>query len=313
MTKAIEILNQDTQEITLTPDIFERFIKYVDVKPASLKTYKKAIKNYYSFLNERGLVDNQTRQTVLAYRDYLRENYSSSTVNLYISAVRQFYSWLNVETNGAVADLAKGIKGAKTTRGFKKDYLTSSQVVSVMSVIDTDSLQGLRDFALMYLLFTGGLRTIEVVRANIEDLQTQGGKSMLYVQGKGKDDKGDYIVIVPECENAIRAYLTSREEKDLTAPLFASCSNNSNGNRLTTRSISRIVKDYLKEVGLNSDRLTAHSTRHTAATLALLGGSSLQEVQQFLRHSSITTTQIYSHNLNALNNTAALNIAAQIG
>lgn len=313
MTKAIEILNQDTQEITLTPDVFERFIKYVDVKPASLRTYKKAIKNYYSFLNERDLVDKQTRQTVLAYRDYLRENYSSSTVNLYISAVRQFYSWLNVETNGAVADLAKDIKGAKTTRGFKKDYLTSSQVVNVMSVIDTDSLQGLRDFALMYLLFTGGLRTIEVVRANIEDLQTQGGKSVLYVQGKGKDDKGDYIVIVPECENAIRAYLTSREEKDLAAPLFASCSNNSNGKRLTTRSISRIVKDYLKEVGLNSDRLTAHSTRHTAATLALLGGSSLQEVQQFLRHSSITTTQIYSHNLNALNNTAALNIAAQIG
>lgn len=313
MREALQVVETNTNELTLTPNIFERFIQYVDVKPASLRTYKKAIKNYYAYLLERDLVSVQSRQVVLDYRDYLRATYSSSTVNLYISAVRQFYAWLSVETNGQVQDLAKGIKGAKNSKGFKKDYLTSSQVVDVMSVIDRSTLQGKRDFAIMYLLFTGGLRTIEVSRANIEDLQTQGGKSVLYVQGKGKDDKGEYVIVVPECENAIRAYLSAREETDVKAPLFTSCSNNSSGNRLTTRSISRIVKDYLKEVGLNSDRLTAHSTRHTAATLALLGGSSLQEVQQFLRHSSINTTQIYSHNLNALNNSSALNIAAQIG
>lgn len=80
----------------------------------------------------------------------------------------------------------------------------------------------------------------------------------------------------------------------------------------TRRSISGLVKARLKQAGYNSDRLTAHSLRHTAVTLSLIGGQSLQEVQQFARHINITTTQIYAHNLDRANNKCEETIANAI-
>src|SRR5699024_7775673 len=84
--------------------------------------------------------------------------------------------------------------------------------------------------------------------------------------------------------------------------LFLNHSNRDRGNGLTTRSIRRIVKNHLKAIGLDSSRLTAHSLRHTAATLNLVSGGSVRETQQLLRHESITTTMIYTHDLDRENN-----------
>jgi integrase/recombinase XerD len=89
----------------------------------------------------------------------------------------------------------------------------------------------------------------------------------------------------------------SKKEKD---PLFMSHSDRNYGGRLTTRSISRIVKDNLRRVGIDSHRLTAHSLRHTAITLALQAGASIQEAQALGRHANINTTMIYAHNINRI-------------
>jgi integrase/recombinase XerC len=89
-------------------------------------------------------------------------------------------------------------------------------------------------------------------------------------------------------------------------------SNNSQGKRLSTRSISGIVKQRLKNAGFDSDRLTAHSLRHTAVTLSLIGGNTLQEVQQFARHENISTTQIYAHNLDRAKNRCEETISSSI-
>ena len=182
-----------------------------------------------------------------------------------------------------------------------------------MESVERDNLKGLRDYAILTLMFTGGLRTIEVSRADISDLRVVGDTTVLFVQGKGKEEKTDFVKIPFQVEKAIRDYLKVRKTSDVNEPLFSSTSNNNYGRRLSTRSISGMVKQRLKMAGYNSDRLSAHSFRHTAVTpvsythldvykrqavtLSLLGGQSLQEVQQFARHVNITTTQIYAHNL----------------
>ena len=181
-----------------------------------------------------------------------------------------------------------------------------------METAKEESLQGLRDYAILALLFTGGLRTIEISRANIADIRTAGDNTVLYIQGKGREEKTEYVKIMPEVEDAIRAYLAARKPASTEEPLFTSTSNNSRGKRISTRSVSDIVKQALIKAGFNSDKLTAHSTRHTAVTLALLGGQSLQEVQQFARHANITTTQIYAHNLDRAKNQCEETIAKAI-
>ena len=103
----------------------------------------------------------------------------------------------------------------------------------------------------------------------------------------------------------IRMYLQMRKTTDETEPLFTSLSNNNKGQRLTTRSVSGVVKERLKKAGYNSSRLTAHSLRHTAVTLSLLAGKNLAEVQQFARHVNITTTMIYNHALDKAKNSCS--------
>jgi len=161
-------------------------------------------------------------------------------------------------------------------------------------------------------MVTGGLRTIEVERANIEDMKPGRTGAVLYIQGKGWDSKDQYISLAAPVEAAIRAYLLTRAGAQGKDPLFASTSNNSAGGRMTTRSISGIVKDRMRAAGIDSDRLTAHSLRHTAGTLNLLNGGTLQETQQLLRHSNINTTMIYLHNLERAANRSEQRIAAAI-
>ena len=106
--------------------------------------------------------------------------------------------------------------------------------------------------------------------------------------------------------------LADRQDTQGGAPLFTSLSNNSKGARISTRSISGTIKTSLKNAGYDSDRLTAHSLRHTAVTLSLIGGQKLEEVQQFARHKNIATTLIYAHNLDRMKNQCENTIANAI-
>lgn len=280
--------------------LFNRFIAFLDASPKTIDTYKKALRQLFKYFGLYG-ISQPTREDIIAFRDELKASgHKATTVQSYITAARLFFSWTAQE--GIYPNVADRIKGAKLTREHKKDYLTSRQVKEVLSDIDQDTLKGLRDYAILLLMITGGLRTIEVVRANIEDLRTAGDNTVLYIQGKGREEKSEYVKISAPTEQAIRAYLKARGSAAEDAPLFASTSNNNRGKRLTTRSVSSISKESLKRAGYDSSRLTAHSLRHTAVTLSLLAGRDLAEVQQFARHANITTTMIYNHALEKAEN-----------
>lgn len=291
----------------ISADLYSRFIQYLDVTPKTAETYSRALRQLAGYFSSIG-ARSPRREDLLAFKEDLRATgYKPSTISAYMCAARLFFSW--TEQEGLYPNIAKHLKGAKLDKEPKRDYLTASQVSEILESIDRGSLRGLRDYAMLALMVTGGLRTIEVSRANIEDLRTAGDHVVLYVQGKGEDERSVYVKIPPQLERAIRAYLKARGKADGKQPLFSSLSNNSKGGRLTTRAISGAVKERLRDAGHNSERLTAHSLRHTAVTLALLAGKPLEEVSFFARHAKLDTTLIYAHHLDATANTCAQAIA----
>lgn len=295
--------------LAFSGQLLEDFIAYLDAAPATVRTYSSAVKQFAKYLQEQG-IDSPTRETVIAYREQLKVYCKPSTVQNYVESLKLFFSW--TAQRGLYPNIADHVKGAKVSGEFKKDYLTPKQLKKVLSGVDLSTEQGLRDYAILAAMLTGSLRDIELQRANIEDIGTAGGASVLYLQGKGRTDKGEYVKLPEETEAAIRAYLKTRRAADPTEPLFTSLSHNSQGKRLTTRSISGIVKGYLVKAGFTGPRYTAHSFRHSGITLSLQGGNTLQETQQYARHRSINTTLKYAHNLNRAESKCADTIAAAV-
>lgn len=304
LTKQL-VLKQNNLE-----DLFKQFIIFIDATPNTIRTYRGSLKQWFLYLRENQIVQ-PTAETVRQYRDYLQENGKKpTTVKNYIIAVKRFFSW--IEEAGLYPNVAKHIKSGHISKNFKKDYLTGSQARQILNGIDRSTVKGKRDYAMLVTMLTMGLRTIEVTRANIEDIRTKGNTTVLYVQGKGHDEKDDLIRMPQHVESAIRDYLSVRKANDLSEPLFTSTSNHNVDGRMTTRSIRRIVKTAFISAGYDSPRLTAHSTRHTAATLSLLNGASLQQTQELLRHRNIGTTEIYAHNIDATTNPAATDVEKAI-
>lgn len=295
-------------EVAINEDLFGDFLRFLDVSKKSIATYKTALRQFANYIRENS-IKTPSRSDILAFKDKLMVTHKATTIQLYIVAIRLFFRWAqqkNIYTN-----IADNIKGVKISKFHKKDCLTSSQMKTVIDGIDDDSIQGARNKAIITLMVACGLRTIEVSRADVEDIQTVGDCTVLFIQGKGKTEKNEYVKIPQGVENNIRHYLMLSRKKQ--GPLFTSTSNNSINNRLNIRSISKIVKESLKKAGFNSDRLTAHSLRHTSATLNLLNGGTLEETQQLLRHTNINTTMIYLHHLTRENNNSENRIAKAIG
>ena len=305
----------DEQAMTTTLDhsaIIDRFLASHDIKPKSKETYRQTLRQFFVYLEIMGL-QQTTRQPLIAYKAYLIDKkLSPYTVSAYIIALRKLFQW--TESEHLYANIASSIKGQKKPKGFKKDALSVKQARKLLTDMDTDTLTGARDYALVNLLVRTGLRTIEAERANVEDIRQQGEQAVLYIQGKGRDSKDDLVILTDETLEPIRAYIAMRGRgvKD-NSPLFISHSDRNYSGRLTTRSISRIVKDKLTSSGLNDRRLTAHSLRHTAVTFSLIGGATIQEAQTLARHSDINTTLIYAHNLDRISKAPELKIDALLG
>lgn len=302
MNALTTVQNRDLveQRQEVTAELYNRFIAYLDAKPKTVQTYTRALKQFFVYLSDNAIKAPQF-EDIKAYRDYLSSTCKPATVQAYIFTVRRFFDW--TEQAGLYPNVAGKIKGATIDREPKKDYLTSEQAKAVLNGMERESLRGLRNYAVVVLMITGGLRDIEVSRANVEDLRAVGNNTVLYLQGKGREEKTEYVIVPQPVERAIREYLKARGAVSASEPLFSSLSNNSKGARMTTRSISAIAKAAMQAVGYDSDKLTAHSLRHTAVTLALIAnGGNIQEAQQFARHRNIATTQIYAHNLEKQNN-----------
>lgn len=301
MNEINEIVKSE-QNIAITimqkiDELVDTFINSQDVKESSKSTYRRTLKQYFSWIYKNGYSLNEiTRQHVLEYKnELLNKGKSSLTVGSYITVVRKFYEW--TESNKIYPNVAKGVKSPTRIQAFRKRPLSVEQI---NRLLDYFSNKDIRDYAIVNLLLRTGLRTIEVVRANVEDITFKGSQRVLLIQGKGRVDKDNFVILTDKTFEPIRRYLDTRGKVSGSEPLFVSNSNNSKGNRLTTRTISYIVKEGLKEIGLDERCFTAHSLRHTTAVNILIGGGTLEMVQFTLRHTNPSTTQIYTSTLNEI-------------
>lgn len=292
-----KIQKSDTKAIATKMDakkvevLIDNFLASQDIRESSKGLYKRTLRQYFNWVNKKGYdLSKVARPQILEYKeDLFKEGLSSLTVGSYITAVRRLYDWL--EANKIYPNVAKGIKTPYRKKQFRKQALTPEQATELLEYYKGKAL---RDFAIVNLLLRTGLRTIEVSRANIEDITFKGNQRVLVIQGKGRDEKDDFVILTDSAYKPIARYLKSRGKVNSGEPLFVSNSNNNKGKRLSTRTISYIAKEGLKAIGLDNRCFTAHSLRHTTAVSILRAGGSLETAQSTLRHTNPATTQIYT-------------------
>lgn len=241
-----------------------------------------------------------------------------NTVAQYMRSVCQFFRW--TAANGLYPDIAANIHAPKISHdNHRKEALEAHDVLEIersitrhaaekaqqaaAAVKDTAGRmerateQSKRLFAMYQLAVTAGLRTVEISRANVKDFQTKGEQSWLYIWGKGHTEPDQKKPIAPEVAAALNAYLDTRADKKTgTAPLFVATGNRSKGKRIAPTTISKMLKGAMIAAGYNSDRLTAHSLRHTAGTACMELTGDIYTTQKYMRHANPQTTEIYLHN-----------------
>lgn len=272
------------------------FISTQDVKDSSRGLYTRTLSQYFKWLEDTGRIVrflSLTRKDILEYKDYLLSSgLSALTVSSYIVSVRKFYEW--AESEKMYPNIAKGIKTPRRKQAFKKQHLTDAKSGELLTHFQNLSL---RDFAIVNLILRTGLRTVEVVRADVGDITFKGDRRVLLVWGKGHTEKDDFVVLSDKAYEPIREYLATRKGAKAGEPLFTSVSRQNRGERLTTRTISALCKEGLKAIGLDGREYTAHSLRHTTAVAILKHGGNIMDVQEVLRHTSPATSQIYTESV----------------
>ena len=269
----------------------EAFLSECDIRANSKNVYRRGLLYFFRWVESTvRTISDLTRADIITFKDSLLATHSNLSVAGYLVALRRFYEWC--EGNKLYPNIAKGIKSPKRKNAYLKEHLRENQIHDLLKHYEGN----LRDFAIVNLLLRTGLRTIEVVRANVEDITFKGGQRILRVWGKGRDDKDTFVVLTDKAYAPIRAYLDTRKSATLKEPLFISTSNRNLCGRLTTRTISKICKEGLCAIGLDAHEYTAHSLRHTTAVMLLKHGT-LSDVQSVLRHASPVTSQIYTKSI----------------
>ena len=295
--KIMNLILQDKIELIASAKIeglIDSFINSLDIKPNSRLLYRRTLKQFFTWIDIKGYsLKEITRTHIIEYKEnLLTSGRSSLTTASYLTSVKLFYEW--TEANKFYPNIAKGVTAPKRNQQFKKQPLLPLQATALLDYYKTKAL---RDFAIVSLLLRTGIRTIELIRANVEDIIFKGAQRVLLIKGKGRDERDNFVVITDKTYSPIKQYLETRSYTN-SAPLFISDSNNNKGQRLTTRSISFIAKEGLKAIGLDDKQFTAHSLRHSTAVNILRAGGTLEAVQLTLRHSNPATTQIYTATLN---------------
>lgn len=282
-------------------ELKEKYLNYIDVSDNTVKTYEVGLLQFINYLQQNDISFPQ-RKDIINFRNYLEQYHKPTTVNSYIVAVRNFFAWLEYE--GFAKDIAKNVKGMKVSNEHKRLSLTVEQCKEVLG-----NVKDLREKVLFLLATTCGIRANEIVNIRVEDFKEKEGKVCLYLLGKGRDYKQDYVIITPDILDLIKEYIKVYNISDY---LFVSSSNNNKNGKLTTKTIRLMIKDMFARVGIVGDEYSCHSLRHTFATLSIQGGKDIREVSQALRHKSISTSLIYIHDMERLNNQCSYAVAGAI-
>ena len=218
------------------------------------------------------------------------KGYRDTTTARKVAAIRSFFGFL-LENGSIIADPSESLGAPRVGRSLPK-YLNKEEVSKLLEVAyQAGGNEGRRDAAILEMLYATGLRVGELVSLNVGDIDLQES----YVRCWGKGSKERIVYLYPKALRELKDYLSHTRPALLGSRrgetgLFV----NHRGERLTRQWIWNIMKTYGEKAGINQ-RITPHTLRHSFATHLLQSGASLRHVQELLGHSSISTTQVYTH------------------
>jgi len=275
-----------------------RFLRYLhaerNASQLTIKSYREDLTSLVEFLSESfGGAVKPADITPLDLRGYVAAlhdaGYAKSSVARRLASLRSFFRFAQRE--GLVeGNPAKPLRNPRPDRKLPH-FLNTEEIGRLFETPPVDKPLGLRDRAILEVMYSGGLRVSETVGVNDEDLDLDSG--LVRIRGKGKRERlaplGSFSIRAAQQWLAARE-LSPREPQDGQAPVFVS----KFGRRITTRSVARMLEKHLKLAGLDN-RTTPHTLRHSFATHLLDRGADIRSVQELLGHKSLVTTQIYTH------------------
>jgi site-specific recombinase XerD len=293
------------QKIPSTPlgHHINEFVEHLEIELSrSPKTIDNYVRSLLQFLEASGCQEpaDITAEKVRAFRVFLNrkevfgELLKKSTQNYHVVVLRTFLKFLAKRDVKTLA--AEKIEIGKTP-DRQVDFLEYEEVLSLIQAADGNTMRALRDRAILELFFSSGLRISELTSLNKSSINLS--KEEFSIRGKGS--KLRVVFLAPDAKDALSRYLEKRTDMDealfIRYPkkgLMNTAVANKESLRLTPRTIQRMVKYYAKKAGITKD-VHPHTLRHSFATDLLMNGADIRSVQSMLGHSSITTTQIYTH------------------
>ena len=265
-----------------------------DKSKETVGTYRRSLNTFEKWFIRSPGTFRFTEDDIRDYKTYLMEEreLSQVSVSTYLTAVRRFCQYLT-DVGLLEKNPAKAVKGNRRPDSHSRAVLTESDIEALMRVLEEESQIERRDVAIVYLMLYAGLSEIEIVRADVEDLEHTLMGPVLRVQGKGRTVKDQQVPLDEPVLDKVEAYLDMRSGLRPEKPLFVSHGHRSEGKRLNTRSVRSRINGYLKEAGIKRRGVSPHSLTHTAALLWLNDGMALEEVKQRMRHGTLDTTMIY--------------------
>lgn len=317
MQSSVDIYNKqaDVQAERSSAAAVGAWLQSLDVTEITKKQYRSSVKHFLAFMARH---DCRSKADIAAFKaELLQSGKAASTVNLALQAAKSFFFFIcESSQNEAAAAINKAlhaVKACKRSNEHKRGALSAEQARELLSSVSCNKKQlkekELRDAAIIALLLRGGLRTVEISRANVGDLKAIAGQKVLFVQGKGRIEKDNYIILTDAAAAALESYINKfRADATDAEPLFVSTSNFNRGSRLDAETVQKVAKAALRGIGIDNPAYTAHSLRHTAITLSIVGGADLLQAQAMARHASANTTLIYTHNILRVKKAAEFNL-----
>lgn len=268
--------------------------------PLTIAEYERDLNTFRLFLSGADVLS-VDRATITSYVSWLRENgLSATTTQRRLAVIHSFYRFL-VETGALTTNPADGVQRPKRKQKLPV-YFTEGESRALLESVD--GLNRERDYAILLLALISGLRVSEIVSLNVSDIQRSGDVCFFRVTGKGGKER--QVFLSPNCVEALDQYLAVRERYGAdTDALFLSRKHQ----RISVDAVQSLVKKHSQKAGLPP--VSPHKLRHTAATLMLDNGVDIRTIAEVLGHSSVSTTQIYTHvQAERLRNACAANPAS---
>lgn len=269
-----------------------------DAALSTIRSYHYIVQEWVAWCKARGIDPARaTIQDVRAYRaDLIQHGYARATIAWKLTIIRRLYE--AAVTNGLRPDNpAKGVKPPPdlTPRTEKVKWLPASAIRQLLSS-PKDTPKGRRDRAILALMALHGLRVLEVVQLNLDDLDLENNR--IRVLGKGR--KIRTILLVDHSRRILKDWLEVRDliaapgEEAVFVNLRSPRNPKLSGHRITTRGVRTMVNGYLRKLGLKQRYLSCHALRHSFATLSRAAGARLDAISRALGHSSLRTTMVYA-------------------